>query len=46
MTLGLEYFVNRETVLFTRYAHTDLDAIGVHSDYSADEIYLGMRLRQ
>jgi hypothetical protein len=46
MTLGLEYFVNRETVLFTRYAHTDLDAIGVLSDYSADEIYLGMKLRQ
>lgn len=46
MTLGLEYFVNRETILFTKYAHTDLDAIGVASDYSADEIYFGMRLRQ
>lgn len=45
-TLGLEYFVNRETVLFTKYAHTDLDAIGPDSDYSADEVHVGMKLRQ
>ena len=46
MTLGLDYFVNRETVLFAKYAHSDLDAIGEQSDYKSDEIQFGMRLRQ
>lgn len=46
MTLGLDYFVNRETVLFAKYAHTDLDAIGELSDYKADEIQFGVKLRQ
>ncbi|MEQ1718354.1 MAG: outer membrane beta-barrel protein, partial [Hyphomicrobium sp.] len=45
-TLGLEYFLNRETVLFSRYAHTDLDAVGVASDYSADEVHFGMKIRR
>lgn len=45
-TLGLEYFVNRETVLFSKYAHTNLDAVGPDSDYSADEFHLGMKIRQ
>lgn len=45
-TLGLEYFVNRETVLFTKYVHSDLDAIGTTSDYKADEVQVGMKLRQ
>lgn len=43
---GLEYFVNRETVLFGRYAHTSFDAIGATSDYEADEVRVGVRLRR
>lgn len=46
MTLGLDYFVNRETVLFAKYAHSDLDAVGELSDYKADEIQFGVKLRQ
>ncbi|MGL4395301.1 MAG: outer membrane beta-barrel protein [Hyphomicrobium sp.] len=45
-TLGLEYFVNRETVLFSRYVHSTFDAIGTASDYDADEIRVGLRLRR
>lgn len=45
-TLGLEYFLNRETVLFGRYAHTRLNAVGTDNDYSSDEVHLGMRLRR
>ncbi len=43
---GLEYFVNRETVLFGRYAHTSFNAIGATSDYEADEVKLGVRIRR
>ncbi len=46
MTLGLDYFVNRETILFAKYVHSDLDAIGDQSDFKADEIQFGMKLRQ
>lgn len=45
-TLGLEYFLNRETVLFSRYVHTSFDALGTDSDYEADEVRLGVRLRR
>lgn len=45
-TLGLEYFVNRETVLFSKYAHTNLDAVGTTSDYDADEVHFGMKIRK
>lgn len=45
-TLGLEYFLNRETVFFGRYAHTDLNAVGTTSDYASDEVHFGMKLRR
>lgn len=45
-TLGLEYFLNRETVLFSRYAHTKLDAVGTTSDYASDEVHFGIKLRR
>lgn len=45
-TLGLEYFLNRDTVIVGRYAHTAFDAIGEASDYSSDEVHVGLRLRR
>lgn len=45
-TLGLEYFLNRETVLFSRYVHSDLNAVGDASDYKSDEVHIGMRIRR
>ena len=45
-TLGLEYFVNSDVVLLGRYAHTNFNAVGTASDYNADEIHVGMKLRR
>ena len=45
-TLGLEYYLNREALLFGNYAHTTFDALGTASDYDADEVKVGMRLRR
>ena len=45
-TLGIEYYLNRETVLFSKYAHVNLDAVGTESDYASDEVHFGMKLRQ
>ncbi len=45
-TLGLEYFLNRETVLFGRYQHTAFDTTSAGGSYSNDEVRLGIRLRQ
>jgi hypothetical protein len=45
-TLGLEYYASPEAVLFSRYTHTDFNGVGSTSDYSADELYMGMRLRR
>jgi hypothetical protein len=44
--LGLEYYANRDAVVFGRYTHTDFDAVGTTSDYSADEVIMGVRLRR
>ena len=45
-TLGLEYHLNREAMLFSRYAHTSFDAVGAASDYESDEVKIGLRLRR
>ncbi len=45
-TLGLEYFLNREVALLGRYAHTSFDAVDAASDYSSDEVHVGMRIRR
>lgn len=43
---GLEYFLNRETILFGNYVHTNFDAVGEVSDYTSDEVRVGMRIRR
>lgn len=45
-TLGVEYFLNSDVVLFSRYAHANFNAVGTTSDYESDEIHVGMRLRR
>ena len=45
-TLGLEYFINRDTVLFGRYQHTAFDTTSANGSYSNDEFRLGVRLRR
>ena len=45
-TLGLEYYADRDTVLFGKYAHVNFDGVGVPNDYTGDEIHLGVRLRR
>lgn len=44
--LGIEYFVNRETILYGTYTHADFNAVGSGSDYTADEVRFGVRWRR
>ena len=45
-SLGVEYFLNRDAVLFGRFAHTALNSSQPATDYTSDEIRLGVRLRR
>lgn len=45
-TLGLEYFLSREVMLLARYQHTAFDSTDKARNYTADEIRVGMRIRQ
>ena len=45
-SIGVEYFVSPEAVLFSKYTHTAFDAVGSTSDYDADEVHVGLRLRR
>ncbi len=44
--LGLEYFVSREVTLFGRYQHTAFDSTDRSRNYNADEVRVGVRVRQ
>lgn len=44
--LGLEYFLNREAVLFGTYARTAFSSSQPHADYTSDELRVGVRLRR
>lgn len=44
-TLGAEYFLNREVTLLGRYQHTAFRSNQADSDYDADDLRLGVRLR-
>ena len=45
-TLGTEYYMSREVVLFGRYDHTDFTSSQVGRDYTDDQLRIGVRLRQ
>lgn len=44
--LGLEYFLNREVTVFGRYTHVDFSSSAPVSDYTADEVRVGVRVRR
>jgi hypothetical protein len=43
---GLEYYLSRRAVLFGRYQHTVFDTTTPNSNYTVEEVQLGVRLRQ
>lgn len=45
-TLGVEYFLNRETVLFSRYVHSAFTSNAANASYDADEVRVGVRIRR
>lgn len=45
-SLGLEHFVSREVMLFGRYQHTRFESTDLSRNYNADEVRVGMRIRQ
>lgn len=45
-SLGLEYFLNREWILFGRYEHIDYDSSANGGDWKSDDVRLGMRWRR
>jgi hypothetical protein len=44
--LGLEYFVNREWILFGRYEHFDFRSNQTDGDWKSDDVRLGVRWRR
>ncbi len=44
--LGLEYFVNREWILFGRYEYLDFRSNQPGGDWTANDVRLGLRWRQ
>lgn len=44
--LGVEYFVNREVTLFSRYQHTNFTSTDTTRNYSGDEFRVGMRVKR
>jgi hypothetical protein len=45
-TVGLEYFANRDVILFGRYQHNAFGSNQPASDYHSDDFRLGVRLRR
>lgn len=43
---GIEYYADRNTVLYGRYAHVNFDGIGIPNDYIGDEVHVGIRFRR
>ena len=43
---GLEYFLNRNMILFGNYQHTDFDSNTPGTSFVSDEVRLGLRLRK
>ncbi|MGE0769597.1 MAG: outer membrane beta-barrel protein, partial [Hyphomicrobiaceae bacterium] len=45
-SLGVDYFLSRDVSLFGRYSHIDYSSSTPNSDYAADELRFGVRLRR
>lgn len=46
MGAGLEYFMNRNIVVYGTYTHTDFDSNEPQSSFVDDEVRIGLRLRR
>lgn len=46
LTTGLEYFLSRDAVVFSRYAHIKFDSNQPSTSYDANEVRVGMRIRR
>jgi hypothetical protein len=44
--LGFDYFLNRNAIIFARYQHIDFRSTVAGSDYAADIVHVGLRVRQ
>lgn len=44
--LGFDYYLGRDVILFGRYQHIDFETTTPASDYTADIVRVGMRVRQ
>lgn len=44
--VGAEYFANRDMILYGRYQHDAFDSTQPSSDYHADTVRIGLRLRK
>ncbi len=45
-SLGSEYFINRNVILFGRYEHSRFRSDFPASDFDADEVRVGVRVRR
>jgi len=45
-SLGIDYYLSREMSLFGRYAHIDYSSSTPDSDYTANEVRIGVRVRR
>jgi hypothetical protein len=45
-SLGIDYYLSREMSLFGRYAHIDYSSSTPDTDYTANEVRIGVRVRR
>ena len=43
---GFDYYLGRDVIIFARYQHIDFQTTAAGSDYTADIVRIGMRVRQ
>ncbi len=46
ITLGLEYYLNRDAAILARYQHTAFLSDFIDGDYTSDEVRIALRLRR
>ncbi len=44
--LGFDYYLGRDVVVFGRYQHIAYETTAAGSDYTAEIVRIGMRVRQ
>lgn len=45
-SLGVEYFLNRNAIVFSNYLHTDFNSTSPGSSFTSDEFRVGLRVRR